>query len=177
MKAILLSSAMTAVLFFVATVALRYFRSAQRVRQLTLCYLACLLALAFVWEHTPDELGFLSADLVAEPRWVDFAAMVFYFSAAFFGGILQLYNLADRGFSLRILVDFMEAPEPADPAQVAARYSRGRGLGWMYRKRIDGLLAGGFISISAEDVALTPKGAATAAFFARARRFFGLPMA
>lgn len=168
---------MTVVLFLVATVALRYFKSRQRARQLMLCYLACLLALALVWARTPDDLGFLPANLLAEPRWADLAATVFYFSAAFFGGILQLYNLADRGFSLRILVDLMDAPEPGDAGQLASGYSRGQGLGWMYRKRIDDLLAGGFVARSAANLALTPKGAAAAAFFARLRRFFGLPAA
>ncbi len=174
MKAICLASAMTVMLFVVATLALRYKQSPHRVRQLTLCYLACLVALALLWGQTPEDLGFLAPGLLAEPRWLDLAAMLFFFSAAFFGGVLQLYNLADRGFSLRILIDLMEALEPVDLDQMMTGYSRGRGISWMYRKRIDDLLAGGFIGKSAGSLALTPKGAAFAPLFARLRRFFRL---
>lgn len=168
---------MTVVLFALATLALRYQQSPHRARQLTLCYLACLVALALLWRQTPDDLGFLAPGLLAEPRWLDFAAMLFYFSAAFFGGILQLYNLADRGFSLRILIDLMEAPESPDVDRLMAGYSRGRGISWMYRKRIDDLLAGGFIRKENRSLVLTPKGAALAMLFARLRRFFRLQAA
>ena len=169
MKAILLASAMTLVLFGVATLALRYRQSPRRAAQLLDCYLGCLLALAVLWRVTPDDLGFLPAGLLTVPALADFAAMVFVFSAAFFGGILQLYILADRGFSLRILVDLLETGEPMDAQRLVAAYSRGQGTGWMYRKRIEGILGSGLARREGERLALTERGAVAAAVFAKLR--------
>lgn len=171
MKAICLAGAMTLVLFVAASLLLRYRQSAQRARQLTLAYALCLVILAALWRATPDDLGFLSAGLLTEPRWLDLAAAVFFFSAAFFGGVLQLYNLADRGFSLRILIDAMESPHAGEVDRMMANYSRGQGISWMYRKRMDGLLAGGFVTRSNGSVLLTAKGARAAALFEALQRF------
>lgn len=171
MKAILLAAAMTLVLFVVATLLLRTIRTPRRVRALTLGYAVCLALLAALWCSTPDDLGFLPAALLTEPRWLDFTAALFFFTAAFFGGVLQLYNLADRGFSLRILIDAMESPATGDIDRMMANYSRGQGISWMYRKRMDGLLAGGIVTVSGGAVALTPKGTRAAALFSALRDF------
>src|SRR4051794_8393913 len=99
MKAIVLSGAMTIALLAIATLVLRLWPSNHRARQLTLIYLACFAILALIWQEAPADLGFLAPPLLTEPRWLDLTAALFFFSAAFFGGVLQLYNLADRGFS------------------------------------------------------------------------------
>src|SRR5262245_25047286 len=110
MKAICLASAVTVVLLVLVTFCFRLYPSAHRARQMLFVYIFCLPVLITLWFATPDDLGLLGRSLLTEPAWVDFAATLFFFSAGFFGGALQLYNLCDRGFSLRILVDILVAP-------------------------------------------------------------------
>ena len=175
MKAICLASAMTVVLLVVVTFCFRLSPSAHRARQMLFVYLFCLAALVVLWFATPDDLGLLGRSLLTEPAWLDFAATLFFFSAAFFGGALQLYNLCDRGFSLRILVDMLEAPTGAvDVDYLTANYSSGRGLIWMYRKRIDDIAAAGFIDQMNKRIVLTAKGEMFADLFINARRVLGL---
>src|SRR6516165_1617366 len=175
MKAICLASAMTIVLQVVVTFCFRLSPSAHRARQMLFVYLFCLAALVVLWFATPDDLGLLGRSLLTEPAWLDFAATMFFFSAAFFGGALQLYNLCDRGFSLRILVDMLEAPTGAvDVDYLTTNYSSGRGLVWMYRKRIDDIVAARFIDRTNKQIILTAKGETFADLFINARRVLGL---
>jgi len=100
---------------------------------------------------------------------------VFFFSAAFFGGALQLYNLADRGFSLRILIDVEETnSDVVDADWLVANYAGGRGLTWMYGKRIEGLLETKLVDRKAEMIELTSKGERAAAVLLAVRRFLRL---
>ena len=175
MKAICLASAMTIVLLVLVTFCFRFYPSAHRARQMLFVYLFCLAVLVALWFATPDDLGLLRRSLLTEPAWLDFAATLFFFSAAFFGGALQLYNLCDRGFSLRILVDMLEAPTGAvDVDYLTANYSSGRGLVWMYRKRIDDIIATRFIDQANKRIMLTAKGEMFADLFINARRVLGL---
>gem|GEM_PF-1223150 len=50
----------------------------------------------------------------------------------------QVFSLTIRGFSLRILVDIHERG-PLTAEQIMAGYSEGRGLDWMFEKRLAGL--------------------------------------
>jgi hypothetical protein len=175
MKAICLASAMTVVLLLLVTFCFRLYPTAHRARQMLFAYFFCLAVLAAFWFATPDDLGFLDRSLLAEPVRLDFVAALFFFSAAFFGGALQLYNLCDRGFSLRILVDMLEAPTDAvDVDYLTANYSSGRGLGWMYRKRIDDIVAARFIDQANKQIVLTAKGEMFADLFINADRVLGL---
>jgi hypothetical protein len=175
MKAICLASVMTVVLLVLVTLCFRIHPSVHRARQMLFVYLFCLPVLVALWFATPDDLGLLGRSLLTEPAWLDFAATIFFFSAGFFGGALQLYNLCDRGFSLRILVDMFEAPADAvDIDYLTANYSSGRGLVWMYRKRIDDIVAASFISQANKRITLTAKGAMFADLFINARRVLGL---
>jgi hypothetical protein len=175
MKAVCLASAMTIVLLVLVTFCFRLYPSAHRARQMLLVYLFCLAVLVVLWFATPDDLGLLGRSLLTQPAWLDFAATLFFFSAGFFGGALQLYNLCDRGFSLRILVDMLEAPADAvDVDYLTANYSSGRGLGWMYRKRIDDIVAARFIDQVNKRIVLTAKGEMFADLFINADRALGL---
>jgi hypothetical protein len=175
MKAICLASAVTVVLLLLVTFCFRLYPSAHRARQMLLVYLFCLALLVALWFATPADLGLLGRSLLTQPAWLDFAAMLFFFSAAFFGGALQLYNLCDRGFSLRILIDMLEAPiGEVDVDYLTANYSSGRGLVWMYRKRIDDIVAGRFIEQANKRIVLTAKGEMFADLFINARRVLGL---
>jgi len=177
MKAICLASAMTVVLLVLVTFCFRLYPSAHRARQMLLVYLFCLAVLVALWFATPDDLGLLGRSLLAKPTWLDFAATLFFFSAGFFGGALQLYNLCDRGFSLRILVDMLEAPTGGvDVDYLSANYSSGRGLVWMYRKRIDDIVAARFVMHTNKLVTLTAKGQMLADLFINARRVLGVEL-
>src|SRR5262245_30258906 len=159
MKAICLASAMTVVLLLALTVAFRFDPREQRVRQSAVLWLACLVALIGAWAATPDDLGFLPPWLLVTPSWFDLALAVFFFTAAFFVGVLQLYNLADRGFSLRILIDALEQPSGAIAVeQLLSDYGGGQGMKWMYDKRMQGLLEGDFVRRVDESIVLTAKG-------------------
>lgn len=171
MKAIVLATAFTMVEFVAITAVLRSFPSRRRVLQMTAAYLVVLLCLVTTWVVTPDNLGLIPRPLLAEPRWFDLAASIFFFSAAYFGGILQLYNLADRGFSLRIAIDLLEHDLAGMSADDVVRgYSSGQGLRWMYQKRIDGMVSSGLIAIADGVVSLEPKGFMLAGLFSTLRR-------
>lgn len=126
----------------------------------------------FVWAHlaTPRNLGFLP-DILAEPLfWTDLGFGLVVYGAGFFGGVLQLYNLADRGFSLRILIDIEESQGGAlDVRGVAERYSGGKGIGWMYQKRIDGMVETGLLFTDGENAVLTDRGRRLAMIFGALR--------
>jgi hypothetical protein len=175
MKAICLASAMTVVLLALVTLCFRLYPSAHRARQMLFVYFFCLAVLVALWFAIPDDLGLFGQSLLTEPAWLDFAATLFFFSAGFFGGALQLYNLCDRGFSLRILVDMLEAPiGSVNVDYLTTNYSSGRGLVWMYRKRIDDIIAARFIDRTNKRIVLTAKGEMFADLFINARRVLGL---
>jgi hypothetical protein len=175
MKAIIFASAMTIVLLAVVTMALRFHQMAQRAKQMTLIYFGCVILLVLVWFATSADLGFLAPSLLIEPGWLDFSLMLFFFTAAFFGGALQLYNLADRGFSLRILIDVEQMNSHAiDADWLVANYGGGKGLTWMYGKRIEGLLETKFVERKAEMIELTLKGERAADVLLAVRRFLRL---
>jgi hypothetical protein len=175
MKAIILATAMTIVLLAVVTIVLRFHQTAQRARQMTLIYLGCVILLVLAWFATSVDLGFLPPSWLIEPEWLDFSLMLFFFTAAFFGGALQLYNLADRGFSLRILIDVEQASSHAiDAERLVANYGGGKGLTWMYGKRIEGLLETKLVDRKAEMIELTSKGERAAAVLLAVRSFLRL---
>jgi hypothetical protein len=172
MKAIIVATAMTIVLLALVTMAFRLGATARRARRMTLIYFGCVIVAVLIWFQTPVDLGFLARSLLIEPGWLDFSLMLFFFTAAFFGGVLQLYNLADRGFSLRILADVQEAnSHAADIDWLIANYGGGKGLTWMYGKRIEGLIDTKLVSRKAGMIELTRKGQRTADLFLAVRRF------
>jgi hypothetical protein len=101
-----------------------------------------------------------------EPRgWLDGAFGLVVHAALFAGGWLQLYNLAERGFSLRILIDVLEARRALTSEQVAASYGGGRGPAWMREKRIEGLVQTGLAQWDRGRLRATRKGQHTARLF------------
>ena len=175
MKSIILATAMTIVLLAVVTIALRLHQTTQRAKRMTLIYFGCVILLALTLFATSADLSFLSPSLLIEPEWLDFSLMLFFFTAAFFGGVLQLYNLADRGFSLRILIDVEQTDSHAIDAEwLVANYGGGKGLTWMYGKRIEGLLETKLVDRKAEMLELTSKGVRVADVFLAVRRFLRL---
>lgn len=171
MKGILLAAVMTVILFGAITASFRVLAREGGLRRMMWLYLVFGGGLVLLWFGTAPSLGVLPASMLTEPQALDLAVAVFLFSAAFFGGILQLYNLADRGFSLRFLIDILESPGSAMTTDgLMTGYSAGKGIVWMYRKRLDGLLDSGLVEREGENIALTRKGERTAAVFIQARR-------
>jgi hypothetical protein len=172
MKAILLAALAELLLLACVTWGLRSGITRQRARSMLVAFLSVLPVLLAVHLLTPPDLGFLGAELMMPIAWVDVAFAMFLYSVGFFGGILQLYNLADRGFSLRILIDILESPlQVMSLDDVMQGYSAGRGIAWMYAKRLEDMQGAGLAKIEDESLVLTPKGQRVAKLFAWLQEF------
>src|SRR6266540_6418764 len=151
MKAILLAALAELLLFACVSAFLRSGITGRRAGSMLIAFLLVLPVLLAVHLLTPPDLGFLAAQLVMPIAWIDIAFAVFLYSVGFFGGILQLYNLADRGFSLRILIDILEAPSKTMRLDDVMRgYSAGRGIAWMYTKRLDDMQSAGLVKVEGD---------------------------
>jgi hypothetical protein len=171
MKAILIAALAELLLFSCVSVFLRSGVTSRRARSMLIAFLSMLPLLLVAHLLTPPDLGFLPAALVM-PIVVDLMFAVFLYGVGFFGGILQLYNLADRGFSLRILIDILEAPSQAMRLDdVMHGYSAGRGIAWMYAKRLEDMQSAGLARIEGGSLVLTPKGERVARLFTWLQEF------
>ena len=175
MKAILVASAMCVVYLVLATVAFRLAGpDAKRVRLMTLLFLCTLPLVVAIHLLTPPDLGFIPPAFVENPN-LELGFLVFLYCSSFFGGVLQLYNLADRGFSLRIAIDISQSDDGCmTVGEVIRSYSAGRGARWMYQKRIDDLVALKLVEIADDRVTATPKGLRVAGRFSWLRNFIGV---
>jgi hypothetical protein len=172
MKAILLAALVELLLFACVSACLRLGITQRRARLMLIAFLSLLPVLLAVHVLSPPNLGFLGAELVMPVAWVDVAFAAFLYSVGFFGGILQLYNLADRGFSLRILIDILEAPSHAMSVEdVMDRYSAGRGIAWMYAKRLEDMQSAGLAKVEGASLILTAKGQHVAKIFTWLQEF------
>jgi hypothetical protein len=123
---------------------------------------------------TPSDLWILAPQLRIRPPALDLAFALFLYAAGFFGGILQLYNLAERGFSLRILIDVLHSPAGTMTLdQVMKHYGAGRGIAWMYDKRVADMAATGLVFLGNARLTLTRRGRRVAALFSWLQRFAG----
>lgn len=120
---------------------------------------------------TPANLWFLPSQLAESRVAVDLVLFLFLYAATFFGGILQLYNLADRGFSLRIAIEIDKAPQGSTVDEIMTSYSDGRGIRWMYQKRLDDMVRLNLISMKGEVALATESGKRVAARFRALRQF------
>ena len=175
MKGLLLAAAGSLVLAAVITVLLRRARTERRVDALLRVFVVSLPVFVAVYLFTPADLGMLPASLV-DGRLAGALYGVAIYAALFLGGWLQLYNLAERGFSLRILIDIDEHPARAmTPTEVLRGYGAGRGIDWMVAKRVDGLVSEGFVQLHAGRLVPTSRGQRAASLFATARAALRLP--
>jgi hypothetical protein len=163
MKPILIACLAEIVCVILVTVRFRFFPTERRARFMVGAY-ALLVPLVAALNVRGGE------GLYA---FVDAAFSVFVYSAGFFGGVLQLYNLADRGFSLRIAIDIHERPSGTMTLEeVMTGYGAGKGISWMYGKRIEGMVSSGLVEIRDGNVVNTAKGRKTARVFALLRTFY-----
>lgn len=166
MKSIVLASASGLIDVALITAVFRLSTVKRRVATMVGVFLGSAPFFVAVHLWTPPDLGVLPVALAESARALDLAFGLLLFTAGFFGGILQVYNLADRGFSLRILIDLHESPRGVlTVAEIAQSYSRGRGLQWMYDKRIDGLIERELVQVDGDVVRSTARGERAAAVF------------
>lgn len=176
MKSILVATAALLICALWSTIVLR--RRGPNVWALFTGFFAAFPVLVLIHLVTPEDLFFLSSQFVNPHPTFDLGFAIFLYAAGFFGGLLQLYNLAERGFSLRILMDAAEARcERVTVARVMSDYSAGKGIGWMYQKRINDMVRAGLVTQHGERIDATARGARVAAVFAwvRARLHFPPP--
>jgi hypothetical protein len=172
MKAILIAALFGILLFGAASSCFRQAQTTRRARLLVMLFLWALPLLVLVHLTTPDDLGFLSSSWVAPYWWVDLGFCFFLFASGFLGGLLQLYNLADRGLSLRMLIDILQSRDGALSAEeIVTSYSAGHGIVWMYQKRLGDMTAAGLIVARSDAICLSVKGRRMADLFAALREF------
>ena len=173
MKSLLLAGAASATSVLAITVIFQLLRVERRALTMVTLFVITLPAFALAHVLTPRDLGFLPVGLTEPSRAADLVFGLLLYTAVFLGGVLQLYNLADRGFSLRILIDLDELG-PMSASAVAKAYGAGQGITWMYRKRLDGLLRQGLVHFDEGVVRLSDVGGRTARVFYGLQRFLRL---
>lgn len=175
MKGLLLAGAATLACALAVTVLFRAVPVTRRAAAMTRLFLATLSLHLLAFGATPPDLGFLPSWLVEPRPLVELAFSATVAAALFFGGVLQLYNLADRGFSLRILIDIEESPARAlSPAEVIHAYGGGRGMEFMLDKRLGGLVEEGLVIIDDGAVCVSRKGERAGRLFGALRRLLRL---
>ena len=77
---------------------------------------------------------------------VEFLNGLYCYHFWFFGVFAQLYSLADRGFSLTILTDFLTSGAASRTREeIKHMYAGGKGMAYVKQKRIEQIIHGGFI--------------------------------
>ena len=167
MKALILTLVAGLLLFAATSLGMRFLPPKEAAKSLLWLYLALLCVLIVAFYLLPADLGFLGSRWIASIPAVEFGFAVFLYSAGFFGGLLQLYNLADRGLSLRMLIDILESPRGRMTVDELARgYGAGRGIAWMYEKRLEGMSYAGLAERQNGQIVLSSRGWKAARFFA-----------
>ena len=175
MKAILLAGLLALLYLLGATLALRAVKIERPAIFLIRMWVVCVPVLLAVYLLTPADLWLLPVALQDDPPWFGPVFCLGLWFAGFFGGILQLYNLTERGMSLRMLIDIAQHGPPGMTARETMQaYSAGQGIVWMYQKRLDGLCEGGLIAIEDGVVTNQARGRRVATVFRRLRRLLRL---
>jgi hypothetical protein len=137
--------------------------------QLFLLTLPLAIILYFI---IPRDFPWMSGEWRETNDLLQISFFLFLYSSAFFGGVLQLYNLTDRGLSLRIVIDVDLSTHGATTVEeVMTSYAAGMGITWMYQKRLDDMIRLKLIEVSGERVESTTAGRRIAARFEWLRRF------
>jgi hypothetical protein len=87
-------------------------------------------------------------------------------------GYVEFWSLIERSFTLRILVDAAQAARGLTRAEIANRYSEGRGLDWMMEKRINDLVGARMLVKDDGQFRLTRRARLIAWLFARIQQVF-----
>ncbi len=171
-KALFVAISFAVAYLILFTLLLRCFTIRRRAKVMTILFMASVPLFAAVFILTPSDLGFLPAWLLEPIFLVDLIFGLFLYTAAYAGGILQLYNLADRGFSLRIVLDVVRSPAGLTLDEIALAYSDGQGLRWMYAKRVADLVGARLCVLDQNNLKNLPRGTRLARLFRTLRNFF-----
>jgi len=159
-KGLLLAAASSLLCLVATTVLFRVSEVRRRAATMLWVFLATVPLYVAAYPLTPDDLWRLPAWLVERQGVLCAGFGLFVHAALFFGGWLQVYNLAERGFSLRILIDIDESPDRSlSREEEEAGYGGGLGMGWMLDKRIEGLVSTSLVEEREGRLVATEKGA------------------
>ena len=172
MKGLLLAAASSLLCVAAVTVVFRIVDVRRRAAAMLRIFLVTIPLYVAAYALTPADLWLLPERLVEPRAFLCGVFGLFVHAARFFRGWLQVYNLAERGFSLRILIDIDESPGRAlSPEEEEAGYGGGLGMGWMLDKRIEGLLSTRLIVERDGSLLATHKGVRVARLFGGLRAF------
>ncbi len=150
MKGIVLSLLMSGFVAL-ATVAVFHARPVTR-RFRAMCLVFCFGLIGFIaiYQATPASpsesiVGLLNG--------------LYFYVFLFFGVIAQAYALADRGFSLTMLTDFLPAEAmKRTREEIKQAYAGGKGMSYVKHKRMAQIAHGGLIKQGAGGYVSTPLG-------------------
>jgi hypothetical protein len=172
MKPIIMAAIGNILIFLIITICLRQFNIIKRAFMMIIVFMLVLPILITLYIISPNDFYYLPQWSVSPHQELELIFALFLYFAGFWGGILQLYNLADRGFSLRILIDIKEDPSQSMTLdEVITGYSKGLGIDWMYQKRLNDMQARGLIEIQNEIAKITKKGIFVADLYKKLRYF------
>jgi len=174
MKPFLLAAAMTLLYSAAITIVFRWFTVQDKAGIMFRAFAATIFLLEVCIVLTPPDLFVLPSSLASDPVWIDGLAGALFYAAAIFGGVIQLYNLAERGFSLRLLIDIRESPAGAlSTDELYSNYGGGRGIPWMYQKRLDDVARLDLAGVDSGALILKERGHRVGRVFAILRDFLG----
>ena len=159
MKGVILAAALTGLYVVILSVILRSLNVKRRAAAMIRLFTVGAVVLVLVFAATPGNLGLLPPSLVTTQAGIDLGVGVLVYCACILGGVLQVYNLAERGFSLRLLIDIGESAEQQlTVGELARGYAGGQGIGWMYSKRIGDACTQGLVRLDGDTVHLLTRG-------------------
>ena len=175
MKAIILVIVWTALYTGATAVAFHVAPRLRGARFMLVLFVLTVPAYVVTFLATPSDVYVLPERFVEPAVGLELTFGLWLYAAAFLGGVLQLYNIADRGFSLRILIDLAEAGVPSRTGDEVRRgYSAGRGIEWMLDKRLQNMLENAFIAQAGPRYVLTERGRRTARTYRQLKGFLQL---
>lgn len=157
------------------TVLFRTVATERRAAWMLTVFIASCPLFVLIYATTPETFGLPLLRIPGVPTWLDLGFGLSEYAAGFFGGTLQLYNLAERGFSLRLLIDIDESQTGRLTVdQMLPAYGGGSGIAWMYDKRVQDMQRQNLVHIQGSSIALTARGRRWARTFSGLATIIGL---
>jgi hypothetical protein len=87
---------------------------------------------------------------------------------------LEIWALLTTGYTIGLLITLLHCKRPVTDAELAAGYRHGKGLGWIMRSRMSGLISARLVRRQGDLIVLTPGGAIVAILSRVAMTVFSL---
>ena len=100
------------------------------------CLIGWCLGFLYAWFSNPSEF---------DTSWIPHALTSLFIYFGFVLGYVEFFSLINRGYSLSIMMDIYRRNAPPKAIELEHEYAGGRGLKWMLTKRVNGLIALGFV--------------------------------